>query len=133
MKIAAFNKRDAANVPKPLTLVDSFTGEIATGKDGKPMIMWIYGAQSDNARNAHKERERKYGKKSNISTEDQTKIGAEYLAAITQGWSDNWVDDDDKPVKYTPENAVLLYTANDGIAEQVLNFAVDISNYDQKK
>jgi hypothetical protein len=133
MKIAAFNKRDAANVPRELVLRNSFTDETAYGPDGKPLIIWVYGAQSDRSRNAHKARERKSGRKGELSDEENARIGAEYLAAITQGWSDNWEDDEGNKVEYTPENAVSLYLANDGIADQVIAFALDITNYDPKK
>lgn len=134
MKIASLNTRDAANIPRPLTLHDAFDQtQEALGADGKPMVLWLYGMQSDRARNAQRERERKHGNRKNLTDEQTARIGAEFLAAITQGWSDNWVDDDGKKIEYSPETAIQVYLCNDGLARQVMSFTAEIENYDPKR
>jgi hypothetical protein len=133
MKIAALNTRDAANRPRELVLRDAFSGEVLHGADGKPMRVWVYGDPSDKARNAKKEVMRKSGGSANLSEEDHERIGAEYLAEITQGWSDNWIDENGEAIPFTHENAVQVYLLNDGMADQVTKFSRNISNYDPKK
>jgi hypothetical protein len=133
MKIAGLSKRDIANVPRELVLRDVANGEILYGADEKPMVIWVYGAQSDRARNAQKAMARKSGRKSDPSDDELEKGGAEFLAALIQGWSDNWVDDDNEKIEYTAETALKVVMANDGIADQVWDFAKDIQNYDPKK
>lgn len=131
MKITKYNTRDASNVPGKLCLVDPFTDELLIDEDGKTVDIYIYGMQSDIARNARKTRDRKYGKVKNLTDDQASKSGAEFLADITQGWSGN-LEDDDGPVTFNRDAAVSLYLDQDWIANQVLKFAADLSNYDPK-
>jgi hypothetical protein len=78
---------------------------------------------SDMARNAINDRQRKKSEQ-----EDDAKIGAEYLAAITMGWSKN-VEDDNGPIEYSQKAAVALYMEQDWIARQVLGFSTDLGNF----
>jgi len=57
-------------------------------------------------------------------------IGAEVLVGITVGWSN--LEADDKPLKFTKENAKALYEAEDWIAAQVLSFASKAENFAPK-
>jgi hypothetical protein len=57
-------------------------------------------------------------------------IGAEVLVGITVGW-DN-LEADDKPLKFTKENAKALYEAEDWIAAQVLSCASNAENFAPK-
>lgn len=132
MKVNKFNTRNASNIPRTLHLRDPFNqqaaNQVIVDENGKTLDFQVYGARSDISRNALKATERKYGKK-HLTDEQAVRSGAEYLAAITAGWSDN-VEDDDGPIPYSYENAVNLYIKEDWIAEQVGLFSRDITNYD---
>jgi hypothetical protein len=132
MKISRFNTRDASNVPQKLSLVDPFTGETIIDEKERTLDFYIYGIQSDVARNAMKARDRKYGKGKNLTDDQSTQSGAEFLAALTQGWSDN-IEDDDGPIPYSKETAIELYKNEDWIARQVSDFSMNLTNYDPKR
>ena len=132
MKITKFNTTDASNVPQKMSLRDPFTGDTLVDDDGRTLDIWLYGVQSTNARNAMKARDRKFGKIDKLSEEQAAQSGAEFLAALTQGWSDN-IEDDAGPLKYSPAAAIELYKAQDWIARQVSAFAMELSNYDPKR
>lgn len=57
-------------------------------------------------------------------------IGAEVLVGITVSW--NNLEADDKPLKFTKENAKAIYGAEDWIAAQVLSFASKAENFAPK-
>lgn len=132
MKITKYNTTDASNVPKKLSLRDPFTGETLVDDDGKTLDVWVYGVQSTFARNAMKERDRKYGKLDKLTDDQASQSGAEFLSAITQGWSDN-IEDDSGKIAFSRQAAIDLYKAQDWIARQVSTFAMDLSNYDPKR
>ena len=79
------------------------------------------------AKNASAEQKRK--KSDEMTDEQSAKVGAEFLAKLTTGWSDNFEIGDEK-LKFTFENAVKLYLAEDWIANQALNFVTNLRNYD---
>lgn len=134
MRVADLNTRAASNNAQTLSLKDPFskTGELLRDEDGSTVDIYIYGMSSDASRNALKERERRYGKKEELSDDEAADFGAEYLASITAGWSDN-LEDDDGPITFSHANAKRLYQEQDWIALQVSQFAMDLSNYDPKK
>lgn len=130
MKITQYDPRKASSVPKKMSLHDPYTGVPIKDDDGKTVDFYVYGMQSDQARNAQKQRDRRSSKKRKDMTEEEsTRIGAEFLAALTQGWSSN-LETDDGPLPFTFEHAVQLYTDQDWIAQQVLQFASTLENYD---
>lgn len=133
MKISRLNTRDACNVPQKISLRDPFTGEVLRDDDGQTLDFYVYGVKSDAARNAIKARDRKHGKQGKLSNEEAEQAGAEYLAAITQGWKGPLeVDWHPGELPYTPENAVELYLREDWVAGQISQFSMDLSNYDPK-
>ena len=129
MKVNKFNTRKAASTPRKLSLRDPYTKETLIDEDGKTVDFFVYGMQSDKARNALKNRDRKYGKGRELSDEEAARSGAEFLAAITQGWSPN-VEGEDGPIPFSFEAAVDLYMEEDWIARQVQEFAMEIRNFD---
>jgi hypothetical protein len=129
MKINKYNTRDACNIPKPLSLKDPFNGETLIDEDGKTVDIFIYGRDSDVAKNALRDRERRYGKQATLTPEQGEQAGAEFLAAITQGWSPN-LEDESGPIEFTKEAAIKLYKDNDWIANQVWRFHRNLANYD---
>lgn len=134
MKIGKFNTNKACNVAITHSLLNPFTGEVLKDDDGRTLDVYVYGAHSDASRNAMKERDRKYGDVKAMSEEELTNSGAEYLAAITAGWSDN-VEDDNGPVAFSREKAAELYKTEDWdwVAKQVGQASRNMSNYDPKK
>lgn len=129
MKINQYNTRDACNVPKPLSLKDPFTQETIRDENGKTLDFFIYGRDSDVAKNALRDRDRRYGRQAILTPEQEEQSGAEFLAAITQGWSPN-VEDNNGPIEFTKDAAVKLYKENDWIATQVWKFHRNLGNYD---
>lgn len=125
MKVDKFNVQKACNVPKKLSLVDPFSGETIIDDDGKTLDLFVYGIKSSIARNAVKERDRKYGNIKKMTPEQQAKSGAEFLATLTQGWTEN-IENDDGAYK----SAVDMYLEQDWIAEQVQDFAMKLDNFD---
>lgn len=134
MRITDLNTREASNVARTLSLKDPYsrTGDLLKDDDGSTVDIYVYGVGSDQARNAVKERERRYGKKEELSDDEAADIGAEFLASITAGWSEN-LEDDDGPIPFTHANAKQLYSEQDWIARQVMQFTSDLSNFDPKK
>lgn len=134
MRVTDLNTRDASNVARTLSLKDPYsaTGELLRDDDGSTVDIYLYGVNSDQSRNAVKDRERRYGKSEELSDDEAAEIGAEYLAAITAGWSEN-LENDDGPIPFSHANAKKLYKEQDWIANQVSRFAMDLSNYDPKK
>ena len=125
MKVDKFNVQKACNVPKKLSLVDPFSGETIIDDDGKTLDLFVYGIKSSIARNAVKERDRKYGNIKKMTPEQQAKSGAEFLATLTQGWTENIENDDG-----AYNSAVDMYLEQDWIAEQVQDFAMKLDNFD---
>ena len=125
MKVDKFNVQKACNVPKKLSLVDPFSGETIIDDDGKTLDIFVYGIKSSIARNAIKDRDRKYGNIKKMTPEQQSKSGAEFLAALTQGWSEN-IENDDGLYK----SAIDMYVDQDWIAEQVQEFSMQLDNFD---
>lgn len=132
MKITQFNTVTASNVAQKLTLSDPFTGERLIDENGRTLDVYVYGIQSDIARNAIKTRDRKYGKNAKLDEDQAAQSGAEFLAAITQGWSDN-IENDEGPIAYSREAAIELYKTQDWIARQVQQFSMDLVNFDPKR
>jgi len=129
MKVSKYNTRKAASTPRKMHLRNPFTQEVLIDDDGKTIDFFVYGVESDVARNALKERDRKYGKASNLTDDEAIRSEAELLAAITQGWSPN-LENDDGPIPFSREAAVKLYLEEDWIARQVQRFSLEIRNYD---
>ena len=132
MKLSKFNTTDACNIPQKLSLRDPFSGEVLKDEDGRTVDIYVYGFQSDVSRNALRERDRKYGKTKEMDDEVATQAGAEYLAAITHGWSET-VENDDGPLPFNRKNAIELYKEQDWLARQVNLFSMDLRNYDPKR
>lgn len=132
MKVSALNTTAACNVAAPLRLVDPFTKQVIVDEHGDHLVIHVYGAQSDASRNALRERERKYGKTSEISPEEAERSGGEYLASLIAGWSDN-LEDDHGQLAFTRENAIRLMIDQDWIARQVHDFSMNLRNFDPKR
>lgn len=130
MDLSQYNTTAASDVPQTLALRDPFTQKLLKDEAGNPVTIELYGLRSTHGRNAHAERQRR--SKSDMTDEDAAQNGAEYLAALTAGWSDN-LELGDGPLKYSRKNAVRLYLEQDWIARQALDFAADLGNYDPKR
>lgn len=131
MKVRHFNTIDACNVPRPLSLVDPFNGETLLDEEGNTLDIMVYGLKSDVARNAIKARDRKWGKRAELSEDEAQESGAEYLAALTHSVGAN-IETDRGPVK-THQDKLDLYKEEDWIAQQVINFSNRLANYDPKR
>lgn len=132
MKLSKFNTVSACNQPSTLSLRDPFTREVIVDEKGKTLDIYVYGLQSDVARSARKERDRKFGKDNELTEDQKEQVGSEFLAAITHGWSDN-IEDDNGVIKYSRQSAAALYRAEDWVASQVTSFFVELSNFDPKR
>ena len=131
MDVSKYNTTDAANIARKLSLKDPFTKEILLDDAGATVDIFVYGMVSDVSRNAQAARDRKYGKVSILDDNRASQAGAEFLASITKGWSDN-LEGADGSIAFTSENAIKLYLAQDWIAGQVLEFSRNLANYDPK-
>lgn len=126
MDVSKLNTTTASNTPHTLKLRNPYTNEVI--KDGDKFLeLNLLGIKSDMAKNASAEQKRK--KSDEMTDEQSAKVGAEFLAKLTTGWSDNFEIGDEK-LKFTFENAVKLYLAEDWIANQALNFVTNLRNYD---
>lgn len=130
MDLNKYNTTAASDVPQTLELRDPFTDEVILDSNDVPVTLELYGMRSTHARNAHAARQRK--SKKDPTTEEAAKLGAEYLAAITAGWSQN-LEIGEGPMPYSRQNAVKLYLEQDWVASQALDFASDLGNYDPKR
>tara|TARA_Y100001951_G_C11147571_1_gene187272 strand:+ start:127 stop:522 length:396 start_codon:yes stop_codon:yes gene_type:complete len=128
MDITKFNTVSASSKARTLKLKNPFTNETIEDEDGNNLEIMVYGVKSIAGKNAIAERDRK-GKDDKQSDDEKARIGAEFLAALTAGWSDNF-ELGDEQLKYNNENAVKLYLSEDWIADQVLSFALNLKNYD---
>lgn len=124
MDISKLNVQKACDVPKRMSLYNPFTKETLLDDEGKTLDIFVYGIKSNVARNAKKERDRKYGSVKSLTKEQETQSGAEFLAALTQGYTDN-IENADGPYK----DALTMYLEQDWIAEEVLEYAYNIGNY----
>lgn len=131
MKVNQFNTADACNIPRALSLTDPFTGEVLRDDEGNTLDIHVYGVKSDAARNAVKARDRKWGKRGDLTDDEHEQAGAEYLADITHSVSSN-IETDNGSVT-TREDILDLYRAEDWIATQVINFSNRVANYDPKR
>lgn len=129
MKIDQFNTVDACNKPRPMSLKNPFTGATIFDEDSKTVDIFVYGRDSDVAKNALRDRDRRYGRQATLTPEQEEQSGAEFLAAITQGWSPNLEDASGK-VEFTKDAAIKLYKENDWIAKQVWQFHRNLANFD---
>jgi len=130
MDITQYNTTVASDNAQTLSLKDPFTDELLIDEDGKTVDIYLYGIQSTAARNAVAERERKSNKK-DLTDEQSKELGAEFLAKLTVGWSDN-IEVEGEKLKHTYNNAVALYMEQDWIGQQVIAFVSSLENYDPK-
>lgn len=130
MDIAKYNTTLASDQAQTMSLKDPFTGETLTDEDGKTIDFYLYGIQSTAARNALAERERR-SNKGKPSTEESLRLGAEFLAALTAGWSHN-IEIEGETLSYSYGNAVTLYMEQDWIGQQVIQFVNNLENYAPK-
>jgi hypothetical protein len=130
MDITQYNTTVASDNAQTLSLKDPFTDELLIDEDGKTVDIYLYGIQSTAARNAVAERERKSNKK-DLTDEQSKELGAEFLAKLTVGWSDN-IEVEGEKLKHTYNNAVALYLEQDWIGQQVIAFVSSLENYDPK-
>jgi hypothetical protein len=126
MKLNQYNTTIACNIPRKVSLRNPFDNAIIKDDKGDTLDFFVYGMHSDMARNAINDRQRKKAEQ-----DDDTKIGAEYLAAITMGWSHN-IEDDNGQIEYSQKAAVKLYIEQDWIARQVLTFSTDLGNFNPR-
>lgn len=130
MDLSQYNTTAASDVPQSLSLRDPFTQRLLKDEDGNPVTIELYGLRSTHGRNAQAERQRRSSK--DMGDEEAARVGAEYLAALTAGWSKN-LELGDGPLTFNRKSAVRLYLEQDWIAQQALDFAADLSNYDPKR
>jgi len=130
MDITKYNTTVASDNAQTLNLCDPFTNEVLVDDNGDTVDIHLYGIQSTAARNAMAERERKSNKK-DLTDEQSKELGAEFLAKLTVGWSDN-IEVEGEKLKYTYNNAVALYMEQDWIGQQVIAFVSSLENYAPK-
>jgi len=130
MDITKYNTTVASDKAQTMSLKDPFTDEVLLDENGETIDIYLYGIQSTAARNAVAERERKSNKK-DLTEEETNLVGAEFLAALTVGWSDN-IEADGKKLKYDHKNAINLYLEQDWIGQQVISFVSNLENYAPK-
>jgi len=130
MDITKYNTTVASDNAQTLHLRDPFTDEILVDENGDTVDIYLYGIQSTAARNAVAERERKSNKK-DLTEEESNLVGAEFLAALTVGWSDN-IEMNGEKLKYNHKNAISLYLEQDWIGQQVIAFVSHLENYAPK-
>jgi hypothetical protein len=130
MDLSQLNTTKASDIPRACSLVDPFTNEILVDDDGKTIDIFLYGMKSTAARTATANRGRR--SKANHSDEEVARMGAEFLADLTHGWSDNLHIGEER-LDYSRANATKLYMDHDWIAEQVLQFARELENFDPKR
>lgn len=132
MKLSQFNPTKACNEAKPMRLRYPYPPfQPLEDESGEGPEILVYGGQSDIAKNAQRERDRQYGKRESLTEREERQSGAELLAALTAGWNEH-VEDDSGPLEFTRENAIDLYLREDWIARQVLEFSMNLRNYDPK-
>ena len=130
MDITKYNTQVASDNAQTLNLRDPFTDDVLVDSDGNTVDIYLYGIQSTAARNAIAERERRSNKKE-LSDEESKELGAEFLAKLTVGWSDN-IEVDGKKLAFNYKNAVKLYMDQDWIGQQVISFISKLENYAPK-
>lgn len=130
MDITKYNTTVASDNAQTLNLKDPFTNQVLIDEDGNTVYIYLYGVQSTAARNAVAERERKSNKK-DLTDEQSKELGAEFLAKLTVGWSDN-IEVEGEKLKHTYNNAVALYMEQDWIGQQVIAFVSSLENYAPK-
>lgn len=130
MDLSSFNTTAASDIPQTLELRDPFTQQVLRDDDGDPVTIDLYGMRSSHGRNANAIRQRR--QKKDLSDDEAAQYGAEFLAALTAGWSKN-LELDDGPLAFTQKNAIRLYKEQDWVASQALEFAADLGNYDPKR
>jgi hypothetical protein len=125
MDLSKLNTQKAANQSADVVLVNPFNGEVLKDSKGGKVVINVMGFQSEAARN-------KIASQKRVKHADQEKQGAELLATLTTGWTDN-IELDGKKLDYSFDNAVMLYEREDWVARQVLDVATNIANYEPKK
>lgn len=130
MDISKYNTTLASDQAQTMSLRDPFTQQLLVDEKGNTVDFYLYGIQSTAARNAIAERERR-SNKSKLSAEETLKLGAEFLAALTVGWSDN-IEIGGETLPFSHNNAVKLYMEQDWIGQQVIAFINNLENYAPK-
>lgn len=132
--LAHLDIRRAAEQPGNCELVHPVNEEPLLGADGKPWTITVYSADSDVYRKAQRaivdrrltEAKSKGGKfKLNATMVDEEAVEA--LVAATTGWSG--LEENEKPVEFSPKAARDLYTRFQWIRDQVTAFINDRRNF----
>ena len=129
MDLSKFNPKVAANRSATCSLKYAGTNELIRDEDGKTLDIQVLGIGSDPWSEAELEIERENAAEGIADTdktqEQKERELARKIVAITTGWSSNIGLGNSKALKFTPENALKLYTDQQWIALQVLNDATD--------
>jgi hypothetical protein len=124
MDLSKFNTQRACDISASVKLRNPFTAELLKDENGNYLEIQIMGFHSTAARNilTAQKRRRNSG---TLSDED---AGAELLAILTTGWSDN-VQLGGERLEFSRANAQKLYLSESWVANQVTAFAAELGNY----
>lgn len=106
------------------------TDEVLHGDDEQPIVFRLAGSDSGRWRRKIKQLGARLAEKRNRKlTPDQAEAqGAELLACVTLGWSENFTVDGE-PLPFSEDAARKLYLAQPWIREQVDLFVGDRANF----
>jgi len=130
MDITKYNTTVASDKAQTLHLRDPFTDKVLVDENEDTVDIHLYGIQSTAARNALAERERRSNKK-DLTDQQSKELGAEFLAKLTVGWSNN-IEVEGEKLPFNYKNAVALYMEQDWIGQQVISFVSNLENYAPK-
>lgn len=120
-------KISAAGAEMPV--LHPVTGDALTNDKGDAMTITLVGTDSVEFKSIVRDRLRKQpaSKAKQVDLEEAEQRGIELLAKITQGWSG--IQFEGKPLAFSYENAVKLYSELPWLKEQVDKFVADRSNF----
>lgn len=127
MDLSKLNTRAASDVSKPMKLRNPFTGKLILDEEEKPIVIDVLGIGSQAAKTAMAEQQRRT--KDDMTDAEKDELGAEMLACVVTGWTDN-IHIGDEKLSFSKANAIRLFIKEDWIAKQILYFCTELRNYD---
>ncbi len=128
MDFADLDVSSAADSGATLHIEHPTTGEPLFTEAGKPITVRVKGADSKSFRQEmHRLAEAQAGKRQKVTRAKAETNAIELLASVTIGW--DGIVWEGEPLKFSEENARMLYRERPWLREQVDEFIADRANF----
>lgn len=128
MNLSKIDLAAAAEAGATLTLRHPITGDVFD----PPVTITVLGLESKKFRQVADRFMRSRPKKRDMAPAEAQRFSCELLANLTTGWEGLEWGDEDQPLAFSFDNALMLYTERPWVRQQVDEFVGDAGNFYQE-